>query len=122
MAAYRSDAARVRWVPAYALMKNQNGRNRAGQKLLLNNRRTGSLCRAMAITSAWEAVAVNRGYTPEKGTIDEREAARMTLKAAALVAGLIAVLLPTGCGHSTQTGAPPAPGSPETVVAPPTVN
>jgi len=49
------------------------------------------------------------------------------LKAAAVAAGLIAVLLPTGCSEMTGGSAPgnpaePAPGSPHTVVAPPTVD
>ncbi len=47
------------------------------------------------------------------------------LKAAAVAAGLIAVLLPTGCSAMTAAPSPveaaqPAPGS--TVVAPPTVD
>jgi hypothetical protein len=44
---------------------------------------------------------------------------KKTLKAAALTAGLVAVLLPTGCASDTQRAAfPQAPGSPDTVVAP----
>jgi hypothetical protein len=52
-----------------------------------------------------------------------------TLKAAAMAAGLVAVLLPTGCssmtgggGAGTQPEGQQAPGSPDTVVAPPTVD
>ncbi len=52
---------------------------------------------------------------------------KKTLKAAALAAGLIAVLLPTGCastqpelGVTNPAAAQPAPGS--AVVAPPTVD
>lgn len=46
-----------------------------------------------------------------------------TLKAAALGAGLVAVLLPTGCASSCGPGgachgSPPSPGSANTVVAP----
>ena len=51
---------------------------------------------------------------------------KKTLKAAALGAGLVAMLLPTGCSSmaSGPTGpqGQPAPGSPHTVVAPPTVD
>jgi hypothetical protein len=46
---------------------------------------------------------------------------KKTLKAAALAAGLVAVLLPTGCAEeSSQSGMERAPGTPDTVVAPPT--
>ena len=49
---------------------------------------------------------------------------KTTLKAAALGAGLIAVLIPMGCASDTQgtTVRRTAQGSPDTVVAPPTVD
>jgi hypothetical protein len=50
---------------------------------------------------------------------------KKTLKAAAMGAGLVAVLLPTGCGNSTGPGPIPAaqpPAAPDTVVAPPAVD
>lgn len=64
------------------------------------------------------------GFAPQKGTIMDAKSSKRTLKAAALAAGLIAVLLPTGCS-TTPDGTivyQQALGSPDTVVAPPTVD
>jgi hypothetical protein len=48
---------------------------------------------------------------------------KKTMKAAALAAGLVAVLLPMGCGQATQGRTlEHAPGTPDTVVAPPVVD
>ncbi len=59
---------------------------------------------------------------PQKGMIMNAKS-KKTLKAAALGAGLIAVLIPMGCSSDTQPASgQPAPGSPDTVVVPPTVD
>jgi hypothetical protein len=57
------------------------------------------------------------------------KSAKRTLKVAGLVAGLVAVLLPTGCtaangggGGCHGGGAQPARGAAHTVVAPPTAD
>ncbi len=51
------------------------------------------------------------------------KSSKKTLKAAAVAAGLVAVLLPTGCAEqATQQPTGQAPGSPDTVVVPPTVD
>jgi hypothetical protein len=55
---------------------------------------------------------------------------KRSLKAAAVAAGLVGVLLPTGCSTTTGSGSGidvgvnlmPAPGAAHTSVAPPTVN
>jgi hypothetical protein len=55
---------------------------------------------------------------------------KKTLKAAAMVAGFVAVLLPTGCSSDRGGGGfhgggalgPPAPGSADTAVTPPSLD
>ena len=47
---------------------------------------------------------------------------KKTLKAAALAAGLIAVLLPMGCQESSQPAPIDAQGSPDTLLVPPTID
>jgi hypothetical protein len=47
---------------------------------------------------------------------------KKTLKAAALAAGLVAVLLPTGCASMAPAPDAQPPAAPDTVVAPPTVD
>jgi hypothetical protein len=46
---------------------------------------------------------------------------KKTLKGAAMAAGLVAVLLPTGCASEMKQPALAPPPAPDTVVVPPTV-
>ncbi len=50
------------------------------------------------------------------------KSSKKTLKAAAVAAGFVAVLLPTGCAEQASQPTEQATGSPDTVLAPPTVD
>ena len=72
----------------------------------------------MQITSAWEWQPQTAAASlAEKGTAMNAKS-KKTLTVAAAAAGLVAVLLPTGCASENPAPAGAQPGSPDTVLTP----
>lgn len=77
----------------------------------------------MEITSARGCSRNPRLVRPQRKAPPMNDKTKNALKAGAVAAGLVAVLLPTGCSsQQPQPGVQRAPGSTDTVVVPPTVD